>query len=799
MNESGSPVDRLARRLTGARLDTSAAVAVTDRDGRVTYWSIGAEKLLGYTATEIIGRSVADLLAADGTMLHRDGRPLDVQVNLCPLLDAGPETGLLLTAQRPAKSEDEPGVDALAKWAFDQNPTPLALYDREARLQRLNRAMARAIDYHEDEIRGKFLTDFLRGAAYEDIERRIFLVLENGKPQVTEPFVRTPGEPRAHAWTMDVFPLKDAAGRVQGVGVTASDYSRQYDSRERFGLLSEARTRIGASLDVAGTARELAQVAVPRFADLVTVDLLDAVFQGDLPGPVPSGPVLLRSATSQATSPIPWGQPMPGDIRRHPASSPIAQCLITGRAELQYLTAPEIVHGFGEDSLQATQVGQYGTHSLIAVPIRAHGTILGVALFVRFAASREPFRPDDLAVTEDLVARVAVCLDNARRFTRERGIALALQRSLLPWGPAVHPAVETAARYLPAGGGAEVCGDWFDVIPLPGARVGLVVGDVVGHGINAAATMGRLRTAVRTLADIDLPPDELLTHLDDIVTHAASEQNTDAAGDVPGDIGASCLYAVYDPLSGTCSLARAGHPAPVLVHPDGTSTVIDLPAGPPLGLGSLPFEATEVTVPEGSLLALFTDGLLVSGDGDVDEGLGAVRRALAQPASSLEELCDAVLDTVTPGPHADDIALLLTRTRSFGEDRVASWDVPADGALVAETRRHARDQLAAWGLEEAEFVTELVVSELTTNAIRYARGPIRLRLIKDKALICEVSDCSSTSPHLRRARAFDEGGRGLFLVAELTQRWGTRYTRAGKTIWAELAITTPSGHAASEW
>jgi serine phosphatase RsbU (regulator of sigma subunit)/anti-sigma regulatory factor (Ser/Thr protein kinase) len=456
------------------------------------------------------------------------------------------------------------------------------------------------------------------------------------------------------------------------------------------------------------------------------------------------------------------------------------------------IDAPGIVRWLANDPTHAALVETFAAHSLITVPIRARGTILGAVMFIRYASSHDPFASDDLAVTEDLVARVALCLDNARRFTRERGIALALQRSLLPKGATVHPAVETAVRCLPAAGGMQTGGDWFDVIPLPGARVGLVIGDVVGHGINASATMGQLRTAVRTLADIDLPPAELLTHLDDIVSHAEGERTCDAADEIPGDVGATCLYAVYDPVSGTCSMARAGHPAPMLVHPDGAGTVIDLPAGPPLGLGSLPFEATELTVPAGSVLALFTDGLLDLSSHDIDERLSHLRSVLTQPASSLEALADTVLDTC-PEPHTDDIALLLARTRVLDQDQIASWDLPNDPAIVAEARERVCDRLTAWGLEEDIFTTELVVSELVTNAIRYGLPPIELRLIHERGLICEVSDSSSTSPRLRRARAFDEGGRGLLLVAQLTQRWGTRYTSTGKTIWAEQLPSKRSG------
>jgi anti-sigma regulatory factor (Ser/Thr protein kinase) len=257
---------------------------------------------------------------------------------------------------------------------------------------------------------------------------------------------------------------------------------------------------------------------------------------------------------------------------------------------------------------------------------------------------------------------------------------------------------------------------------------------------------------------------------------------------IPGDIGASCLYAVYDPVSGTCTLARAGHPPPILVCPDGTTQVVDVPAGPPLGLGSLPFEATELTIPEGSLLALFTDGLVETRGHDIDERIDELRDALARSVPSLEELCDTVLESLHTETRTDDIALLVARTRLLRKEQVAEWDVPADAAAVAETRKMVDERLTAWRLEEAAFTTELVVSELVTNAIRYGTEPIRLRLIKERSLICEVSDSSSTAPHLRRARVSDEGGRGLFLVAELTQRWGTRYTSAGKTIWAEQAL-----------
>ncbi|MFC9063451.1 SpoIIE family protein phosphatase, partial [Streptomyces sp. NPDC057074] len=333
---------------------------------------------------------------------------------------------------------------------------------------------------------------------------------------------------------------------------------------------------------------------------------------------------------------------------------------------------------------------------------------------------------------------------------------------------------------------AGVGGDWFDVIPLSGMRVAVVVGDVVGHGIQASATMGRLRTAVRTLADIDLTPEELLTHLDDLVVRLSEESGEDSAGEV----GATCLYAVYDPVSRQCALARAGHPAPLLVPPDGPPRLLELPSGPPLGVGGLPFESAELELREGSVLALYTDGLIESRDRDADAGQSLLREALSTPADSLDAACDRVLRTLLPsGSAADDVALLLARTRGLPAGQVATWDIPADPSLVAPVRKQVLEQLSTWGLLEASFTAELVVSELVTNAIRYGSPPIRLRLIHDAAtLICEVSDTSHTAPHLRRAKTWDEGGRGLLLVAQLTQRWGSRHTTDGKTIWAELGL-----------
>jgi hypothetical protein len=525
---------------------------------------------------------------------------------------------------------------------------------------------------------------------------------------------------------------------------------------------------------------------VPALADFVSVDLLDPREHGSEPGGPLTAPVSLRRAAHQSVAPGgPEAVAEPGRVDVYPASSPQAGSLVAGRTIVASSSSGDLGQWPGRDGTRSRRVRGYGAHSTMSVPLQARGTTLGVAVFTRFRHP-DPFTHDDVLLAEDVTARAAVCIDNAQRYSRERETTVALQRSLLPRSLPRTAAVEAASRYLPAAR-SGVGGDWFDVIPLSGMRVAMVVGDVVGHGIQASATMGRLRTAVRTLADIDLAPDELLTHLDDLVVRLSRESGDDGS---PGEVGATCLYAVYDPVSRRCTLARAGHPAPVLIPPNGPARQLELPSGPPLGVGGLPFESTDIELREGSVLSFYTDGLLESRERDADASHGLLCDALSAVSGSLEETCDRVLRALLPpGGAADDVALLLARTRGLPASQVATWDIPADPALVAPIRKQVVDQLAAWSMTEASFTAELVVSELVTNAIRYGAPPIRLRLIHDAStLICEVSDTSSTAPHLRRAKTWDEGGRGLLLVAQLTRRWGSRHTAEGKTIWAELAL-----------
>ncbi|MFD7003879.1 SpoIIE family protein phosphatase [Streptomyces mirabilis] len=601
----------------------------------------------------------------------------------------------------------------------------------------------------------------------------------------------TAGDTRPPARSRDAEP-SPGLGQRSGPE-TADDTAEQY--RRRLSIISEAILRIGTTLDLKRTAEELAEIGTDRIADFVVVDLLDGVLDGNEVEAAPPGRlVFCRAAQRSVLEGCPESVVPVGHKLTHLDQSPPGRALATGRGSRHRIDEAAMKWWAADSPDRQRSMEKHGIHSVLIVPLQARGTTLGLAIFCRHQ-SPEPFTEDDLTLVEELTGLAAVCVDNARRYARERATAVALQKSLLPQHVPPQAAVDVASRYLPACAQVGVGGDWYDVIPLSGARVALVVGDVVGRGLRASATMGRLRTAVHTLADVDLAPAELLTSLDDVVVRLGREQS--AAGDLgdSGEISATCLYAVYDPVSRRCTVASAGHVPLAVVSPEGKVSFPDLTVGPPLGLGGLPFEAVEFDVPEGSVLALYTDGLVEDLERDFDTGLAIMRRTLGMHSASLEQTCDRLLEALQNGRQADDVALLLARTRALDTSQVASWSLPADPAIVAEARKAASEQLVKWGLEDSTFTTELVVSELVTNAIRYGGGPIQLRLIRDAALICEVSDASSTAPHLRRARVFDEGGRGLLLVAQLTDRWGTRQVPSGKIIWAEQALAGASPQA----
>ncbi|MEU0161662.1 SpoIIE family protein phosphatase [Streptomyces sp. NPDC006261] len=736
---------------------------------------------------------------------HRDGHELLVATTMCPL--AGGAVGL--GARSPGRVLVATELGALRQWESrlallqglaTQSPVGLAIYDTDLRLTWSNTAYEREIGKPLAEFRGKRADELYSGGRFvtpgypQTLDAVMHHVIDTGEPVLDLHFQGTPpSDPGTeHLWSCSYYRLEDSQGHVFGVCEDAFDISDRQRAQQRLALLVEAGRRIGTVLDVVTTAEEIAEVTVPAFAAAVRVDIARVtVMSGELPATGSSAAMDLLRVGEHSVDPgvadaalRPEGPGSPAHRYppvAYPPGSPQDRSLASGGLVLD--------------------------DNVLVVPLRVGGSVLGLVTFVRSPRPGTTVRPvahgpantfdnGEVALADELAARAAVSIDNARRFTRERSASLTLQRQLLPHHVPPQSAVEIAYRYLPSDDVTGVGGDWFDVIPLSGTRVGLVVGDVVGHGLQAAATMGRLRTSVRAFAQLDMAPDELLTRLDDLVGQPLDERpgtRDGAASDAYDELttGATCLYAVYDPVSRRCVMARAGHLPPAVVHPDGRVTFPDLPAGPPLGLGGLPFESTEIELPVGSLLALFTDGLVEARDHDIDQGLDALGRVLGDPASSLEELCDrAVSELVPDATTADDTALLLARTRQLDEGQVAEWELPAEAMAVGRARELATRQLGFWGLEELSFATELVVSELVTNAVRYGGGPLRLRLIRDRTLLCEVADTGHTSPHLRHSAEDDEGGRGLFIVAQLVQRWGTRYTPGGKTIWTEQAFPT---------
>jgi PAS domain S-box-containing protein len=784
------------------------ASAIIDCRGAVVGWSPQAHRLTGYAWDEVRGRPGALLVEPQGAaeiaswigeghrsrpawsggvaIRHRGGAQIAVELHVSPLDGGDLRGGFLVLGIAEGAAPWAGAHPSSADRIMAISPVGICVFDVDLRLLWINDELRKSMRISPQEQLGRRLSETLPGAA--GLEAAMGGVLESGKPTVADEYVmRIPLRPHKDSvFTASISLLDEPVGtRVCCVLVDITD---RVAARERMTLFADANERLGATLDVLHAAQALTEVAVPRLADFVFVDLYEPVLRGDDHWSDRDPISGLRRCGQHSTR---EGCPesayrLHEQVRPRP-DAPDARALATGAAVLESRVDPSSAW---IDPRRAVAIRRFGLRSVLSVPIRTSCTVLGVASFVRTAGRDDDFEAEDVRLVKDFVNRAAVCIDNARRYTRERFAALTLQRTLLPRGLSRAIPMDVATRYLPADVADGVGGDWFDVIVLSGARVALVVGDVVGHGLTAAVTMGRLRTAVRTLADMDLRPDELLAHLDDLVTRLAEEDDA-ASGDaesVSPVLGVTCVVAVYDPVEGRCVMARAGHPPPLIVLPDGEVAFPDLPAGLPLGLGMFPFESAQFDLPPGSMLALFTDGLVEARDRDIESGINKLAGVLAGRGLPLEEVCDRALGSMLDGDAPDDVALLLVRTQILGAQQVATWDLSRDPAVVGTARALALRQAADWGLDDLGFCVELIVSELVTNAIRHATGPIQLRLIRHEVLTCEVSDGSSSSPRLRHPRATDEGGRGLFLVAQVARRWGTRGTATGKTIWAELDI-----------
>ncbi|MET9788997.1 ATP-binding SpoIIE family protein phosphatase [Streptomyces canus] len=773
------------------------AVILLDRAGVVRRCSRTAAELLGYTAAEVCGRPVASLLEdpsppSRGPIRFRHGSGGLVELSVAEVpLEGSSEVVLIVT---PAS---EAGVwepsSAFLHALLAQKQLGIILFDTELRAVHTNGTPGM---YGWPPLRvGDHLADVISTDDASEAEGRLRRVLETGVAQVAvEQRMRArDASKRERSFSMSAFRMEDERGRPTGVAALFIGNTEQWRARRRTEMSHEASAVIGGSLDVTRTAQDIASVLVPALADMAMVEIADPVLEGDetpkgvFPG---SSWSLRRVAVASAVGPWPVELlPVGAVVPKLPDTAHVRRAALHGDTVLN-TTRREMADLFKDPELIRSMLPAKG-HSAIVAPLFARGHLLGFVVVWR-TEQPEPFEQEDADLLFDIAARAALSLDNARRYTREHRAAVALQQRLLPRAITRTTAAESAGCYVPAGGGADISGDWFDVIPLPSLRVAFVVGDITGHGLHAAATMGRLRTAIHTLADLEFAPGELLSHLDDLVQQLAEE----ADPHLKDTIGATCLYALYDPVTGTCSLAAAGHPPPAVIRPAGTGRLITVPPGPPLGVGGMPFEVTTVDLDPGSTLALYTDGLVHARSGDTDGGIRELLHrlsSLCRHDETLKDIGQAVMAELTETPSRDDMALLLVRTQRIPASDIADWTFPDDPAAVADARKAVARQLAAWELDHMAFTTELIVSELVTNAIRYAGGTVGLRLFRDDAtLVCEVTDGSNTQPRLRRARGGDEGGRGLFLVAQLSKRWGSRYHQTGKTIWAEESTTAAS-------
>jgi Stage II sporulation protein E (SpoIIE)/GAF domain len=417
--------------------------------------------------------------------------------------------------------------------------------------------------------------------------------------------------------------------------------------------LSQAAARIGSSLDLSETAAEVAEAAVPGFADLTIIYAAERLLAADalISPPTGHGAAVRRLAARRADQPADVSDKLmrTGEVLVLGPGTPGSQAMETGGPvlfeQLDSETAQRLArYSAGKPAADYT--------SYMAMPLIARGVVVGCAIFGRTPAS-PAFNPGDVALAGELASRAAVCIDNARLYDQERRTAAALQQGLLPGQPHVPDGLEVAHRYLPVGA-SVIGGDWHDIVPLPGGRAALIVGDAMGHGPEAAAVMVQLRTAAHTLADLDLPPEQVLRRLDKMAAEIATAPF------------ATCIYAVIDPPGGGCEIVQAGHLPPALVPPGGTAVMLDLPPGLPLGLGAESFQATHLTVPPGTTLALYTDGLVESRTRTLDTGLAALRhaltRALARPRGTIGDACDAVTQEMREH-REDDITLVLARIR----------------------------------------------------------------------------------------------------------------------------------------
>ncbi|MGW7817810.1 SpoIIE family protein phosphatase [Streptomyces puniciscabiei] len=788
------------------------AVVVVDRDGLVSHWSSGARRLFGVGREEAVGRSAADLLPVSGALpedLHGDAMPdaYEEYDGLGPDLESslGGRTAYATAGRaRLVPHGQEPDSERLDVlwWAYPLvGPGPSRLLVLAADATRLRDERG-----YDDETAERISPGFARHTelpASEELERRLPEILPNMGPGLSGRIVSQVlelGYPVLEFSQFDRVPVTPywgvprRAGRQRAEAVVPQQRTTpvvvpagagqelEYAAvRERLEFLNEVSSAIGSSLDLGETIREVTSAAVPRFADFAGTHLRAAVLAGEgFPdGPPDAQTVMFRVWVEHNDEPGRWDDTVPvGESFAFPEHTPFYKCMVTGEPVLIPRVTEELSERISGEFEKRDLRPLIGGRSLLIVPLKARNVVLGFMVLMR-RPDRPGFDDMDRTTGAELAARAGLVLDNARMYTYQENVADTLQDSMLPQVTPRMAGCDIATRYLPGTRLGRIGGDWFDTIKLPGSRTALVVGDVMGHGLNSAAMMGQLRTAVQTMATMETPPAQLLRNLDDLARRLGDNYL------------ATCLYAVYDPIRGELHLANAGHIPPVLVRAeDGSSELLDLPTGAPIGVGGVPFESVRVKVSPGDRLVLCTDGLVEVRGSDIGEGLAALCESAAHPAASMDAACDTIIRALnTRGGRKDDVALLMARLNGIPAEHVAEWRLQADPREVRRARRLVRERLIAWGLPQAVETAELLVSEVVTNAVRHAVSePVGLRLVRTDALLFEVTDDEPGLPEMLGAEPYDESGRGLRVVSRLAREWGASASGHRKTVWFEQAL-----------
>ncbi|MFE2810675.1 SpoIIE family protein phosphatase [Streptomyces nigra] len=787
------------------------AVVVVDRAGLVSHWSSGARRLFGATKEEAIGHPAVDLLPVSGALPEDDdispygpygayddaGHDLETSLDgrlyyptagrarltvperdrvdvlwwAYPLVGPGPERLLVLGADVGRLQQDAAGEDP----GFDRVAPAFALHT----------------DFPGAEELASRLPEILPSMSVDESARIVGQILELGYPVLE--FSQNDRVPVTPDWgvprRVERRARRERAARAaaHGLPAPADDPDDGEDLeyvavRERLEFLNEVSGRIGTSLDLAQTIIEVSRAVVPRFTDVAGTYLREQVVAGEgFPDGVPDTTTMWhRVALEHTDEPGRWDDVVPvGEAMPFPAHTPFFQCMTTGEPVLVPRITPEMGHAIASQFEKRDIRPLITRRSMLVVPLKARNVVLGFMILLRHP-ERVEFNDMDRVTGAELAARAGLVLDNARMYTYQESVAETLQDSMLPQIPRRMAGCDITTRYLPGTLLGRVGGDWFDSVKLPGARTALVVGDVMGHGLNSAAKMGQLRTAVQTMAALDLPPAQLLRNLDDLAQRLGDNYL------------ATCLYVVYDPLAGELRLANAGHIPPVLVRADsGHGELLDLPTGAPIGVGGVPFEEVRVRVEPGDRIVMCTDGLVELRGEDIGVRLAVLCESAAHPAASMDEACDTIIRALNPREgRKDDVALLMARLNGIAPVDVAVHRLELDPAEAGRARALVQEQLRAWGLSRLADTAGLLVTELVTNAVRHSRDrPVELRLVRGETLLCEVDDDSHELPTLLDAGPDDTAGRGLRVVSTLARAWGTSRTGTGKTVWFELTLT----------